>query len=71
MVGPSAAAEKAGIQAIALQVRPDSKRLAQLAEDVREGALSIPIGQRFKLSQIRDAMSAAEKGNAGKVLLTP
>jgi NADPH:quinone reductase-like Zn-dependent oxidoreductase len=60
VVGPSA-----------LQVRPDSKRLAQLAEDVREGDLVIPIGERFKLSQIREAMTAAEKGDSGKVLLTP
>jgi NADPH:quinone reductase-like Zn-dependent oxidoreductase len=70
-VGPSAAAEKAGIQANALQVRSDSKRLAQLAEDVRQGDLVIPIGKRFKLSQIREAMTAAEKGDSGKVLLTP
>jgi NADPH:quinone reductase-like Zn-dependent oxidoreductase len=71
VVGPSAAAEKAGIHANALQVRPDSKRLAQLAEDVREGDLVIPIGERFNLAQIRDAMLAAEKGKAGKVLLIP
>jgi NADPH:quinone reductase-like Zn-dependent oxidoreductase len=55
----------------ALQVRPDSKRLAQLAEDVRQGDLVIPIGKRFQLSEIREAMTAAEKGDSGKVLLTP
>jgi NADPH:quinone reductase-like Zn-dependent oxidoreductase len=71
VVGPSAAAEKAGIQAEALQVRPDSKRLAQLAEDVRRGDLVIPIGKRFQLSEIREAMTTAERGDAGKVLLTP
>jgi NADPH:quinone reductase-like Zn-dependent oxidoreductase len=60
VVGPSA-----------LQVRPDSKRLAELAEDVRDGDLVIPIGKQFKLSQIREAMTAAEKGESGKVLLTP
>jgi NADPH:quinone reductase-like Zn-dependent oxidoreductase len=71
LVGPSAAAQKAGIQAEALQVRPDSKRLAQLAEDVRERDLVIPIGMRFKLSQIREATAAAEKGGSGKILLIP
>ena len=71
VVGPSAAAAQAGIQATALQVQPDSKRLARLAEDVREGDLLIPIGKRFKLSQIQEAMTAAENGSAGKVLLTP
>ena len=71
VVGPSAAAEKAGIRANALQVRQDSKRLAHLLEDVREGATIVPIGKRFKLSQIREAMFAAEKGGAAKVSLTP
>jgi NADPH:quinone reductase-like Zn-dependent oxidoreductase len=59
------------VGASALQVRHDSKRLAELAEDVRDGDLVIPIGKRFKLSQIREAMTAAEKGDSGKVLLTP
>jgi hypothetical protein len=38
---------------------------------VRDGDLVIPIGKRFKLSEIREAMAAAEKGDSGKVLLTP
>lgn len=71
VVGPSPAAERAGIKAEILQVQPDAKRLAQLAEDVREGDLIIPIGGRFKLSQIRDAMMAFDKGASGKVLVTP
>jgi NADPH:quinone reductase-like Zn-dependent oxidoreductase len=70
-VGPSAAAEKAGVRVDAFQVQQDSNRLARIAEDVRKGHLLIPIGKRFKLSQIREAMSQAEKGKAGKVLLTP
>jgi NADPH:quinone reductase-like Zn-dependent oxidoreductase len=71
VVGPSAAAEKAGVNFQQLQVQPDSKRLGQLAEDVREGDLQIPIGTRYRLSQIKEAMTAAESGAAGKVLLTP
>jgi NADPH:quinone reductase-like Zn-dependent oxidoreductase len=71
VVGPSAAAEKAGIPTEALQVRQDSQRLAQLLEDVRVGDFEIPIGKRFKLAQIREAMLAAENGTGGKVLLTP
>jgi NADPH:quinone reductase-like Zn-dependent oxidoreductase len=51
-------------------VKPDSKRLAALAEDVRVGDLVIPIGKRFPLSEIRQAQSAAEKGGIGKVLVT-
>jgi NADPH:quinone reductase-like Zn-dependent oxidoreductase len=32
---------------------------------------SIPIGKRFKLSQIREAQELAEKGSVGKIVLTP
>jgi NADPH:quinone reductase-like Zn-dependent oxidoreductase len=51
--------------------QPDAKRLGELADDVREGALEIPIGKRFKLSEIRFAHTFAEQGSTGKVLITP
>jgi NADPH:quinone reductase-like Zn-dependent oxidoreductase len=71
VVGKPPAAEKAGIRVAEVYSQPDAKRLAELAEDVREGALEIPIAQRFKLSEIREAHTAAEKGANGKVLITP
>jgi NADPH:quinone reductase-like Zn-dependent oxidoreductase len=71
VVGKPPAAEKAGIKVAEVYAQPDSKRLAELAEDVREGDLVIPISMRFKLSEIREAHTAAQKGGSGKVLITP
>jgi NADPH:quinone reductase-like Zn-dependent oxidoreductase len=71
VLGKSAAAEKAGIRVAEVYAQPDAKRLAELADDVRAGDLVIPIGKRFKLSEIREAQTLAEKGAAGKVLITP
>jgi len=61
----------ANVEVTEVWVRPDAKRLAALAEDARLGDLVIPIGARFKLSDIREAQTVAEKGGIGKVLLTP
>jgi NADPH:quinone reductase-like Zn-dependent oxidoreductase len=71
VVGKPPAAESAGIQIVEVWSQPDAKRLAELADDVLEGVLVIPIGMRFKLSEIREAQTAAEKGGTGKVLITP
>jgi NADPH:quinone reductase-like Zn-dependent oxidoreductase len=71
VLGKSAAAEKAGIRVAEVYSQADAKRLAELAEDVREGDLVIPIGKRFKLSEMLVAHAIAEKGAVGKVLITP
>lgn len=51
--------------------KPDPDRLFELAKDVGDGKLKIPIACRMSLSDIRKAHEAAEKGVAGKILLTP
>ena len=71
VLGKPAAAEKAGVRVAEIYAHSDPKRLAELAEDVKEGDLVIPIGKRFKLSEMRDAHTAAEKGAGGKILITP
>ena len=71
VVGKPPAAEKAGVRVVEVWSQPDAKRLAALAEDVLQGDLVIPIGQRFHLNQIRLAHTVAEKGGTGKVLITP
>jgi NADPH:quinone reductase-like Zn-dependent oxidoreductase len=71
VLGPQPAASKLGIRVVEVYAQPDSKRLAELAEDVREGDLVIPIAMRFKLSEMRAAHAAAQKGASGKVLITP
>ena len=71
VVTPSSAAAKAGFTMKMVQAQPDSKRLGQLAASVQAGDLVIPLGARFKLSEIREAMTAAESGKFGKILLIP
>ncbi len=71
VLGKSPAAEKAGIRVAEVYSQPDAKRLAELADDVREGDLVIPIGKRFRLKEMRAAHAIAEKGAVGKVLITP
>jgi NADPH:quinone reductase-like Zn-dependent oxidoreductase len=50
---------------------PDAHRLEQLAQEIASGEFTIPIAKRFTLAEIREAHELAEKGAAGKVLLTP
>ena len=71
VLGKPSVAVKSGVRVAAVFSQPDAKRLAELAEDVRVGDLVIPIGARFRLSEIREAHAAAEKGVAGKILVTP
>jgi NADPH:quinone reductase-like Zn-dependent oxidoreductase len=71
IVGKPPAAGKAEIRVAEVYSQPDAKRLAELAADVVSGDLVIPIGKRFKLSEIREAHALAEKGGTGKVLIKP
>jgi len=71
VLGKPAAAEKAGIDVRSVWSRPDPKRLFEMAEDVRDGKLKIPIAKRFTLSEIREAQRAAQGGVAGKIALIP
>lgn len=63
--------DRSDIRIEAILTQPDAVRLQQIAVDVRKGEFSIPIGQRLKLSEIREAHRLAEKGASGKVLLVP
>ncbi len=55
----------------AIVAKPDPNRLFELAKDVSDGKLKMPIACRMGLSDIRKAHEAAEKGVNGKILLTP
>ncbi len=72
VLGKPPAAEKAGVRVQAVYARPDADRLRQLAADVRDGKLKIPIARTFRFSEIRQAHELAEKGEiVGKILLVP
>jgi NADPH:quinone reductase-like Zn-dependent oxidoreductase len=66
---PSNAAEYPSIAVKTMQVKADPQVLSHMAEAVRAGKLSIPLGQRFALKDANKAHAAAEKGAAGKILL--
>ena len=66
---PTNAAEYPSISVKTMQVKADPKVLLHMAEAVKSGKLSIPLGQRFALKDANKAHAAAEKGAAGKILL--
>ncbi len=66
---PTNAAEYPSIAVKTMQVKVDPRVLSHMAEAVRSGKLSIPLGQRFALKDANKAHAAAEKGAAGKILL--
>jgi NADPH:quinone reductase-like Zn-dependent oxidoreductase len=52
-----------------MQVKPAPATLIEMAEAVRAGKLTIPLGQRFALAEANKAHLAGEKGASGKLLL--
>jgi NADPH:quinone reductase-like Zn-dependent oxidoreductase len=71
VIGKPASAAGHDIQVHEVWSVPDAHRLSQLAQEIASGEFTIPIAKRFTLAEIRDAQELAEKGAAGKVLLTP
>jgi NADPH:quinone reductase-like Zn-dependent oxidoreductase len=71
VVGKPKSAEGHDVQVHEVYAQPDAKRLGVLAQAVAAKALNIPISERMKLKDIRQAHKLAEKGAGGKILLTP
>lgn len=71
VVGRPQAAEGRNIRVVGVWAKPDPARMLEVAWGVQRGRFAIPIGKRFKLSQIQEAQSTAEKGGIGKIVLTP
>lgn len=70
LVGPPSDDPGRDIQVQSMTAQPDAKRLAELAQDVADGCLVIPIAKTFPLAAIQEATSLAERGGAdGKVVL--
>jgi NADPH:quinone reductase-like Zn-dependent oxidoreductase len=66
---PSNAAAHPDVRIETMQVKPAPATLIEMAEAVRAGKLTIPLGQRFALAEANKAHLAAEKGASGKLLL--
>jgi NADPH:quinone reductase-like Zn-dependent oxidoreductase len=71
VVGKPQSATGRDVQVQEVRAQPDAKRLAQLSQEIALGAFTIPIAKKLKLAQIRQAQELAEKGVAGKILITP
>lgn len=72
VLGKPKAAEGKDIRVEAFSVQPNPERLGELAQAVRDGAFSIPIARKFKLSQAAEAQRLSEQGSVdGKILLVP
>jgi NADPH:quinone reductase-like Zn-dependent oxidoreductase len=71
VVGKPKSADGRNLQVQAVWSVPDAHRLEQLTQEIASGEFTIPIARRFTLAEIRQAHEVAEKGVAGKVLLTP
>ena len=69
LAAPSNAAAHLAVEVKTMQVTRDPKTLITIAEAVKKGALTIPLGERFPLKETAKAHAAAEKGSAGKILL--
>ncbi|MEO8725165.1 MAG: NADP-dependent oxidoreductase [Acidobacteriaceae bacterium] len=66
---PSNAAQFPQVKVSGFQSHADGRRLSEIAEDVLNRKLNIPIASRFPLTKARDAVATARKGAGGKVLL--
>jgi NADPH:quinone reductase-like Zn-dependent oxidoreductase len=53
-----------------VRMHPDARRLLELANAVKAGAVQLTISKRFPLDQAAQAHQFAEQGGVGKVLLT-
>ena len=68
---PRNAPEFPKVRAEYMQVKPAPEMLLEMAEAVRAGKLTIPLGQRFALKDADRAHSAVENHAAGKTMLLP
>jgi NADPH:quinone reductase-like Zn-dependent oxidoreductase len=71
VVGRPKSADGKDLQVHEVWAQPDAKQLEKLAVELARGEFTIPISKRFKLPEIRQAHTVAEKGGGGKVLIAP
>jgi NADPH:quinone reductase-like Zn-dependent oxidoreductase len=68
---PQNAAKYPSVKVVPVFSHFDRDTLQFMAEAVRDGKLTIPIGLRLPLSEAAKAHALAEKGGIGKILLVP
>ncbi len=63
------AAKEKGVRAEMVWTQPDAKRLGELARDVAEKKLAIPVGKTLPLEKAAEAHTLGQKGGIGKIVL--
>jgi NADPH:quinone reductase-like Zn-dependent oxidoreductase len=68
---PANAGDHGAVRVTAYVSKQDPAEVLHLAEAVRDGKLTIAVGQRLPLSRASEAHAGVERGGIGKVLLLP
>jgi len=68
---PGNAAKYPRVRTVAFVSKQDTRNLEYMAEAVRAGKLTIPIGSRLPLRNAAEAHAAVAKDGAGKILVLP
>jgi NADPH:quinone reductase-like Zn-dependent oxidoreductase len=71
VVGSPPEAKEHNLKIEGFMAQSDPARLKQLATDVAEGRLQLPVGRVLKLADIQEAHRLAEGGGSGKIVLVP
>jgi NADPH:quinone reductase-like Zn-dependent oxidoreductase len=65
----SAAAQNPAVKITRVFAQPDSSKVREFADDVRDGKFVLPIGRRMPLRDAGEAHVLGETGGIGKILL--
>jgi NADPH:quinone reductase-like Zn-dependent oxidoreductase len=72
VLGKPKAAEGKNIRVEAFMAQADAALLQRLAEAVRDGGFTIPVVEKFKLSDAAEAQAMSERGGVdGKIMIVP
>jgi NADPH:quinone reductase-like Zn-dependent oxidoreductase len=63
------AASNTAVTVTRVFARPDTSKVREFADDVRDGKFTLPIGRRMPLREAAQAHALGQKGGAGKIIL--
>jgi NADPH:quinone reductase-like Zn-dependent oxidoreductase len=66
---PEAAAANPTVEVTRVFARPDASKVREFADDIRDGAFSLPISRRLPLREAATAHALMQSGGAGKIVL--
>jgi NADPH:quinone reductase-like Zn-dependent oxidoreductase len=63
------AASNAAVTVTRVFARPDTSKVREFADDIRDGKFRLPISRRMPLREAAEAHALGQKGGAGKIIL--